>query len=150
LSLVHLLAHTWSWSPVIRISQRSNDRPQRFPRRHSCIRPNLLDRLRPCSPRGTLTLGRLDHGIWALRQASKHRMRAAYAVPRCFFKACSAVSGLLSLGDRGKVSSRPGLSPGGMLQGASALNLEVARKAHGRCESKRHIRINCAGMRDEG
>lgn len=62
--------------------------------------------LQPCSPRGTLTLSRPDHGIWGRRQTSMCRITMLFAA------ACSTVSSLLSLGRRGKVCSRPGLSSG--------------------------------------
>jgi hypothetical protein len=48
-----------------------------------------------------------------------------------------------------KSAPDPNLARDGMLQDASALNLELARKAHGRWQSKRHIKSNCARIGDQ-
>lgn len=143
---------------MIRLLQRSNDRPQRLPRRHSSEVSSLEhDRFlplfagsrklnpRPASIKALALLGML-HSVKGVPQ--ELRFASMLFRSRCAIRhpgPCLGAFVAESVPD-------PDLARDGMLQDASALNLdvdgEVAREAHGRCQSKRHIRANCAARRD--
>jgi hypothetical protein len=88
-------------------------------------------------PRGTLTLKLSAASIKALGdfgmlQHVEYQMRAAVASPRCFLQGvyCRIRAPVLELVT--KLVPGPDLVQHGMLQDASTLNLEIARKAHGK------------------
>lgn len=92
----------------------------------------------PPSPRaapGTLTLGRLRSKHWLAgppRHASQSQMCPAIASPRCFLQGAHFRIQASHLGSLAKSVPDPVLARDGMLQDASALNLDVVWTSRGK------------------